>query len=106
MDDGEMTAQDHVATASMMGRLWMILGAAVAGIPQILDLLNVLPPQLTQTKYAQIALAVLGGLMLIIGNVKSTAARVAAINGEFLVKAATAKAASTPTLADALDMKP
>ena len=87
---GELTSE-HAAmvTASKTGAIFTYIGIAVAGLPQILDMLNMLPPQVLASKYPQVILAVLGCLSTIFGLVRETAAKVAYITGRSQLKAAT-----------------
>ena len=87
---GEQTSEHTAMTeASKSGALFTYIGAGVAALPQILDMLNMLPPQVLASKYPQVALAVLGGLVAVCGIVRGTAAKVAYITGRSQLKAAT-----------------
>lgn len=85
------------------GHIWTCIGAVLAGLPQILDMVNALPEPVRQARYPQIILAVIGGLIVIVNTVKGTAAQVAYINGRSLLKAASINAAGNA--AAALDTK-
>lgn len=110
---GDETSE-HAAmqSATTSGHVLAAIGGIVATLPQLLDMLNALPPQVQQSKYPQLALAILGGLAAICGIVRATAAKVAYINGRSLTKAASvnalgiaAAATPAPATAPALDEK-
>lgn len=103
---------EHAAmqSATSSGHVLAAIGGIVAALPQVLDMLNALPPQVQQSKYPQLLLAIIGGLVAICGIVRATAAKVAYINARGLTKAASINAlgnadVSTPATTTALDQK-
>lgn len=86
---GDQTSE-YALTQSSTGfaRVLTFLGALTAGLPQILDLINMLPDSIKQNKFALIGTAVVGGLVALFGVVKETLVKIAYINGRSLVKAA------------------
>jgi hypothetical protein len=89
LQSGELTSEHAAMTeASASGKVWAIVGMTTAILPQILDMVNMLPEPLKQNKFVQLALLVIGAIGTVLGVVKSTSAKVAYINGRSMIKAA------------------
>jgi hypothetical protein len=88
LESGEKTSEHAVMTeASASGKLWAVAGMITAILPQILDMVNMLPEPLKQNKFVQIALLIIGAIATVLGVVKDTSAKVSYINGRSLLKA-------------------
>jgi hypothetical protein len=82
---------------SNFGRILTYIGTISALLPQVLDLANMLPDAVKQSKYVQLTLAAVGGMLALLGVLKETASRVAYINGRSLLKAAAIRDVSPDT---------
>jgi len=86
---GETTSEYQVAQdTTSSSRVLTILGSIVAIVPTILEALNALPAAVKERPWFAITLAIIGGVMALLGVVKETSTKVAYIQSRGLVKAA------------------
>jgi hypothetical protein len=89
MAKGNTTSEyDAMESASFFGRILTVLGSVSAMLPQILELANMLPDSVKESKWGATGFAVIGGIVAVLGVIKETAAKCAYINGRSLIKAA------------------
>jgi len=81
-------------SASFFGRILTIVGTISGMLPQFLEMANMLPEGVKNSKYGATGFAVIGGVVAVLGVLKETAAKVSYINGRSLLKAAAIRDAS------------
>jgi len=89
LSPGEGTSEFRTMQASgKFGSVLAYVGMIGAALPQLLEFTSMAPPALTNSKWGGTVIAVLGGLIALIGLLKKTMTEVAYIQGRSLVKAA------------------
>jgi len=89
LGSGENTSEHAVMVQSgKFGNVLLILGTLGAALPQILQFLSMAPEGLLNSTWGATIIAVLGGLVALIGAMKKMLTEISYIQGRSLVKAA------------------